>query len=221
MTRETSYASPPPGPEHPTRHSILPHITPMSPEAKPKPSLPKHLQSPLRPSPHRTTSSISTVSVEANQVDAEGRSLLSQDPKYVRSRTHSLHASVSPPLTHSEDESLKPAPIVQRTLSAPGTPGRAGVSRTASIHSLSVPAQSTSGSSGSSPSRKGKEKALDDFEVEDVDVEGELVTHSGDATKGLRALVRRSTIVDGPGQAGMARDTSKSRPTSLYSESIL
>jgi hypothetical protein len=221
MTRETSYASPPLGPELPTRHSPSPHITPMSPEAKPKPSLPKHLQSPLRPPPHRTTSSISTVSVEANQVDAEGRSLLSQDPKYVRSRTHSLHASVSPPLTHSEEESLKPAPVVQRTLSAPGTPGRAGVSRTASIYSLSVPAQSTSGSSGSSPSRKGKEKALDDFEVEDVDVEGELVTHSGDATKGLRALVRRSTIVDGPGQAGIGRDTSKSRPTSLYSESIL
>jgi hypothetical protein len=61
---------------------------------------------------------------------------------------------------------------------------------------------------------------LDDFEVEGGDVEGELVTHSGDATKGLRALVRRSTIVDGQGQAGMGRDTSKSRPTSLYSESI-
>jgi hypothetical protein len=187
----------------------------MSPEAKPKPSLPKHLLSPLRPSPHRTTSSISTVSVEANQVDVE-----SKDPKYIRSRTHSLHASASSPPPQSEDESLKPAPVVQRTLSAPGTPGRAGVSRTASNYSLGVPAQSTSGSGGSSPSRKGKERALDDFEVEGGDVEGELVTHSGDATKGLRALVRRSTIVDGQGQAGMGRDTSKSRPTSLYSESI-
>jgi len=143
----------------------------------------------------------------------------SQNPKYVRSRTHSLHASASSPPPLSEDESLKPAPIVQRTLSAPGTPGRAGVSRTASNYSLGVPAQSTSGSGGSSPSRKGKEKALDDFEVEGGDVEGELVTHSGDVTKGLRALVRRSTIVDGPGSAGMGRDTSKSKPTSLYSES--
>jgi hypothetical protein len=114
---------------------------------------------------------------------------------------------------------LKPAPAVQRTLSAPGTPGRAGVSRTASNYSLGVPAQSTSGSGGSSPSRKGKERALDGFEVEGGDVGGELVTHSGDATKGLRALVRRSTIVDGQGQVGMGRDISKSRPTSLYSES--
>jgi hypothetical protein len=54
--------------------------------------------------------------------------------------------------------------------------------------------------------------------VEGGDVEGELVTHSGDATKGLRALVRRSTIVDGTEQAGMGRDSSRSRPISLYSE---
>jgi len=193
----------------------------MSPEAKPKPSLPKHLQAPLRPSPHRTTSSISTVSVEANQVDAQSRSLFTQDSKYVRSRTHSLHASASSPPPDSEDESIKPASVVQRTLSAPGTPGRAGVSRTASVYSLSVPAQSTSGSSGSSPSRKGKEKALDDLNVDGGDVEGELVTHSGDATKGLRALVRRSTIVDGQGQGALGRSSSKSRPTSLYSEPII
>ena len=114
---------------------------------------------------------------------------------------------------------MKPASVVQRTLSAPGTPGRAGVSRTASNYSLGVPAQSTSGSGGSSPSRKGKEKALDDFDVEGGDVEGELVAHSGDATKGLRALVRRSTIVDGHGQSSLGRDNSKSRPTSLHSES--
>lgn len=217
--RTSIYASP--SPLHPDLNSpllTLLYLTTMSPEAKPKPSLPKHLQSPLRPSPHRTTSSISTVSVEANQSDVESRTLLSQDTKYIRSRTHSLHSSVSPP---PEDELLKPAPAVQRTLSAPGTPGRAGVSRTASIYSLSVPAQSISGSSGSSPSRKGKERALDSVETEDVDVEGELVTHNGDATKGLRELVRRSTIVDGQGglHGTRGRDVSKSRPNSLYSKS--
>lgn len=188
----------------------------MSSEARPKPPLPKHLQSPLRPSPHRTTSSISTVSVEAHQIESEGRSLLSQDPKHVRPRTHSLHASVSPP--PDEQVTEQTAPSVQRTLSAPGTPGRAGISRTASIYSLGVPAASVSGSSGSSPSRKGKERALEGFEVEDVDVEGELVTHNGDATKGLRELVRRSTIIDGEGglHAARARDTSWSRPSSLH-----
>jgi len=52
-------------------------------------------------------------------------------------------------------------------------------------------------------------------------VEGELVTHCGDATKGLRALVRRSTIVNGQGQGALGRSSSKSRPTSLYSEPII
>jgi hypothetical protein len=195
----------------------------MSPEAKPKSPLPKRLQSSLRPSPHRTTSSISTVSVEANQVDTtEAPGLLSQDPKYLRQRTHSSHASVSPPLI--PDGLVAPAPAVQRTLSAPGTPGRAGTSvssKTTSIYSLGVPAQSTS-SNASSPSRKGKERALESVEVEGVDVEGELVTHSGDATKGLRELVRRSTIMDGdgPGQhPARTRDASRSRPNSLHSKS--
>lgn len=46
----------------------------------------------------------------------------------------------------------------------------------------------------------------------DVEVEGELVTTSGDATKGLRELVRRTTIGEASGrpsltlsQAGEAR----------------
>ena len=193
------------------------YLPTMSPEVKPKSPLPKRLQSSLRPSPHRTTSSISTISVEAKVDTTEGRNLLSQDPKYVRPRTHSLHASVSPP--SAEEVTVKDATIVQRTLSAPGTPGRAGVSRTPSVYSL-IPGQSTSGSSGSSPSRKGKERALEGIEVGDVDVEGELVTHSGDATKGLRELVRRSTIVDGEGGLHVARgkDTGNSKASSIYSE---
>jgi hypothetical protein len=47
-----------------------------------------------------------------------------------------------------------------------------------------------SGSGSSSPSRKGKEKAVE----ADVEVEGEMVTAHGDVTKDLRDLVRRTTI---------------------------
>lgn len=56
---------------------------------------------------------------------------------------------------------------------------------------------SGSGSGTSTPSRKGKEKAVEDVEVDDVEAEGELVIHDGDATKGLRELVRRTTIGEG------------------------
>jgi hypothetical protein len=194
----------------------------MSPETKTSSPLPKRLQAPLRPSAHRTTSHISSISVEANQELEPVRTLLSQDPKYstldtnistnARQRTRSLHASASIPHSgkSSQDDELKELnekplpPVVQRTLSAPGTPGRASLasSTTASVCSLSVPAQmSTSTSRGSSPSRKGKEKAVEAVEFDGVDVEGEIVSgHDGDATKGLRELVRRSTIgehVDG------------------------
>lgn len=196
----------------------------MSPEVKGKSPRVKSLQSPLRPSPHRTTSQISSVSVEANLTDSEtsGRALLSKDPKYTRQRTlsHPNGKQARPEgnlelaaATISATKSV-PAPVVQRTLSAPGTPGRgnasisstsgASTSRTPSIHSLAVTpsaaAASTSGSGGSSPSRKGKEKALEAVEIEGVDVEGELVAgHDGDATKGLRELVRRTTIGEGGG----------------------
>lgn len=43
-------------------------------------------------------------------------------------------------------------------------------------------------------SRKGKENILDDTGVDDTDVSGELVIGSGEAAKGLRELVRRSTM---------------------------
>jgi hypothetical protein len=190
----------------------------MSPDSNPRMSLHKRLQSPLRPTANRSTSQISSISVEANQdLESNGRTLLSQDPKYTkpdtstRQRTQSLRNAASPIEGSSEGLYLNTkSPVVQRTLSAPGTPGRSSIasSRTASVYSLSVPPLSST-SRSSSPSRKGKEKALEDVEVDGVDVEGELVSgHSGDATKGLRELVRRSTIVDG---AGMIKDTSRSR----------
>jgi hypothetical protein len=222
----------------------------MSPEVKAKSPFPKRLQSPLRPSPHRTTSQISSISVEANSTDPEptGRALLSQDPKYIRQRTLShpnarQHTpSVAEPIVtevsaattrFSPTAASATAPVVQRTLSAPGTPGRGSASitsvgsssRAPSVYSLSVPtafaSASVSGvgsaSGGSSPSRKGKEKALEDVEVEGVDVEGELVTgNDGDATKGLRELVRRSTIVD-PGGVPW-RKPGRSRASTLKGE---
>jgi hypothetical protein len=238
----------------PLRLQLLLHVllhtkvTTMSPEVKAKSAFPKRLQSPLRPSPHRTTSQISSISVEANSTDPEptGRALLSQDSKYIRQRTLSHpHArqnvsSVAEPIvtevsatTTKVSPTAAPAPVVQRTLSAPGTPGRGSASitsvgsssRAPSVYSLSVPAvfasASVSGvgsaSGGSSPSRKGKERALEDVEVEGVDVEGELVTgNDGDATKGLRELVRRSTIAD-PGGVPW-RKPGRSRASTLKGE---
>jgi hypothetical protein len=189
----------------------------MSPEVKGKSPLPKRLQPPLRPSPHRTTSQISSISVEANLTDSEpaGRALLSKDSKYTRQRTLShpntkQDSSTCLPEQGSTPKS-SPAPVVQRTLSAPGTPGRGHASispasggttsATPSVYSLAVPSvNAPSGSGSSSPSRKGKERALEAVEVEGVDVEGELVAgHEGDATKGLRELVRRTTITEAGG----------------------
>lgn len=189
----------------------------MSPEVEPrpksKPTLPKHLQSPLRPSPHRTTSQVSSISVEANQSDLDAlpaRTLLSQDTRHqrpARERPHSQsHVTRSRAATASSPSS---STNIQRTLSAPGTPGRSTPvsapstsSRSPSSYSLSL-APLASGSGSSSPSRKGKEKAV---EV-DVEVEGELVTAHGDVTKDLRELVRRTTI-------GEATDAPRHLPSS-------
>lgn len=235
---------PPPGPDHPTRlthyHSLaLLPILRMSPEAKTSSPLPKRLQSQFRPSAHRTTSQISSISVEANQELEPSRTLLSQDPRYSETgtggcqRTRSLHASASnPPSSKSSQDNeqdgmgQKPLPpVVQRTLSAPGTPGRASLasstSITASVYSLTVPAQmTTSGSRGSSPSRKGKEKALEDVEVDGVDVEGEMVSgHDGDATKGLRELVRRSTIGENVGGGQPWKNAAGARASEIRGKS--
>lgn len=202
-------------------------------KARSKPSLPKHLQTPLRPSPHRTTSQVSSISVEASLPDQESsssRTLLSKDPKYHRQRPHSQsHTSARNRAITDSNASGKTSPMIQRTLSAPGTPGRAtstsahqpstASTRSPSAYSLSLQAVtgtsvsasatttgsgSGSGTGTSTPSRKGKEKAVDE-----VEVEGEMVVHDGDATKGLRELVRRTTI----GEASAGHHPSGTRPT--------
>lgn len=193
----------------------------VNPEGRSKPTLPKYLQPTLRPSPYRTTSQVSSISVGASLPEQESsssssRALLSSDPKYHRRRPHSqshVHTQVG---TRAIADSSSTAgqetviPKIQRTLSAPGTPGRAtptsahqpstASTRSPSTYSLSLQAltgTSGSGSGTSTPSRKGKEKAVEDVEVDDVEAEGEMVIHDGDATKGLRELVRRTTIGEG------------------------
>lgn len=198
-------------------------------KARSKATFPKHLQTTLRPSPHRTTSQVSSISVEASLPEQESssssRTLLSKDPKYHRQRPHSQSYAQSRGREIADSSSTvgtagKEIPKIQRTLSAPGTPGRAtptsahqpstASTRSPSTYSLSLQALGASvsvsgsgsgsgtGTSTPSPSRKGKEKAVEDVEVDDVEVEGELVIHDGDATKGLRELVRRTTIGEGP-----------------------
>lgn len=186
-----------------------------------KPTLPKHLQTTLRPSPNRTTSQVSSISVEVSLPDQDtnntGRALLSKDPKYHRQRPYSQSHIHTPTRSRAITESSTTgtsantaedgSPKIQRTLSAPGTPGRAtstsaqqaslASTRSPSTYSLSLQAltgASASPSGSSTPSRKGKEKAVEDVEVDSVEVEGELVVHDGDATKGLRELVKRTTI---------------------------
>ncbi len=56
------------------------------------------------------------------------------------------------------------------------------------------PGGSRTPTGSSSSSRKGKERVVNDLEVDEVNVGGEVALGSGDATKGLREFVRRTTM---------------------------
>ena len=127
------------------------------------------LVNPIRAIPHRTTSQLSTVSVS------------------VESPSRNLHkTSVSPV---GQDKLSSPNNVQNASASA-------GSSRNSSLnthHDVS-PRGSKTGSSSTS-SRKGKEKVLEDVGSTLDEVEGgEMMTTSDDAAKGLRELVRKSTV---------------------------
>lgn len=105
--------------------------------------LPRRLKAPLPPSPHRTTSQLSVVSVEAHTTD-DHRPLLSQT---VRSRSTSAPLSDRAPLHFGN------------------TPSRVATKATASAGPSS---RRNSGSGGvTTPSRKGKERAVG-LEIGDI-----------------------------------------------------
>jgi len=105
-------------------------------------------------------------------------------------------ASTSTDASSVDDRGRLISPIMRRTLSTGAT---AGSSRASSLYGLDAPTDaSPSGSKtpggSSASSRKGKERVLEDTGVDEVDVTGEMVTSSGNAAKGLRELVKRSTV---------------------------
>jgi hypothetical protein len=166
----------------------LPHrMSPRSSSQDQSP-LPKRLQAPLPPSPHRTTSQVSAVSVKAHATD-DHRPLLSQS----RGRTRSASAPLSP-------KPLQPSLISRHSGSSSSeltahrvSTGEGSVSRETSlaVGTSGVPVLSVA-------SRKGKERAVG---VLEESVARGHVTGGGaggeDAARGLRRLVRRGTIGDG------------------------
>ena len=135
----------------------------------------KRLQVPLPASPHRTTSQLSVVSVEAQVHNTDsGRPLLSQT---LRSRSSSAPLrAVAAPSTSSSSSRTSIADVSIGP-SSPSNP----VSRS------TTPAFGL----GAGSTRKGKEKAVEG--VDEVDVSGEMAADTeGDAARGLRRLVRQN-----------------------------
>ena len=218
--------------------------------SRPLSPFPKRLHAPLPPSPHRTTSQLSTVSVEAHHTDDVGRQLLSQTrAKSTRRSDDEGDLQMEGGMGTTSTTSVMGTPRMTATPRTPRSPG--GATPTPSSDTSSLPEPRGSGSStpavslirgmettamGSSPgggsilservissrSRKGKEKAVVDVEVEQVDVQGELTTAqmgdesvatpglNGRAAKGLRELVRRSTVGE-EGRLGLGMISTEGR----------
>ena len=129
------------------------------------------LVSPIPPVPHRTTSQLSTVSVS------------------VESPSRNLHKTATYPVGHDKVSTEDKVQISSESA------GSSGHSSDHTHDDASPRGVRTPGSSATS-SRKGKEKALKDVGLDEVEVSGEMVMTSDDAAKELRELVRKSTVSD-------------------------
>jgi hypothetical protein len=175
---------------------------------------PKSLHELLIPTLHRATSHVSTVSVEARTESDEGaHALLNQTIRRSAStspmksrvaitasrptlqvtssssastRTVQTTASVTSTGTHKEGASSDGSSPKGKEEVATGSSDTVPGSSRLSHNSMNEAARMSR-----SPSRKGKERAME-FEQE-VQVAGEMATANEDASKGLRELVRRTT----------------------------
>jgi hypothetical protein len=186
---------------------------------RPSSPLPKRLQSPLPPSPHRTTSQLSAVSVETSNHESSPRRPTRPDlpPSAAAEGSSSPALSVSSPVevpitpSRARTGTSTPSSSRRTSLFESGLNGSTSGSGSPAIRggvlSAALAGKSAGGGSGlrtpggasvdegsSGSSRKGKERMVlaDEAEVEDLDVAGELVQTGEDARKGLRELFRRS-----------------------------
>ena len=139
--------------------------------------IPKRVQAP------RTTSQLSTVSVEAHPVESS-RPFQTQTLR-ARPSTTPLSGPFNSIVTASSSSTTS----TRNSMREDTTPGL----DEPSIKSLSISRSSTPGMSSVS-SRKGKEKAVEG--VDEVDIVGEI-TAGGSAAQGLRRLVRQNESEEG------------------------
>jgi hypothetical protein len=147
----------------------------------------KRLQAPIPPSPHRTTSQLSVISVSAHHDANEiPRKLLSRSTRQrpeVATVTSELPSDPSAP--HLESHTFTTS-----TLRASSSGRQSSVTSTRS-------------------SIKGKERDVDDFTVDD-EVAGEITVPNRDPALGLRELIRRSSEIGSLGSVSQTPSTGKS-----------
>ncbi|ORY27778.1 trafficking protein Mon1-domain-containing protein [Naematelia encephala] len=168
----------------------------------------RHLP-PFPPTPHRTTSQLSTTTVSAGRHDTSSRKLLSQTfdrPANSMQRDASsgdvdtLGNPRSSSQLDSRNELMTPSssrPVsIRGDLSPLSSSPPYQLDEPAGTSSLMQRSTSFSSSSSHSSSRKGKERAIERLEFHEVEVSGEStpVLPDGGAARELRSLVRNSTM---------------------------